>query len=107
MINDAPGGIIESDDLVSVAEKKTEIKKFQAKQQRYGVHRDSALDPADLKHSIRVGSRSSIFDLRDSLTDGIRFTQPGARLQYAVAGQDEACVHRRMKAVSAPQLTFR
>lgn len=106
MIGDAPGDIIESDELVSVDEKKTDVEKFQAKQKRYSVHRDSALDPADLQHSVRVG-RSSIFDMRDSLTEGIRFTQPGARLQYSVGVQKGILVRSRMKTVSAPELTFR
>jgi magnesium-transporting ATPase (P-type) len=107
MIGDAPGEIIESDDLVSVVEKKTDMEKFQAKQQRYSVHREAARDPADLQHYVRVGKRGSMFDMPDSLTEGIRFKQPGARLQYMTSGQDGGTVRRRMKTVSSPELTFR
>lgn len=109
LIGDEPGEIIESDELVSVVEKKTEVEKFQAKQKRYSVHRDSAMDPTELEHRVRVRSQSSmsLFEMRDSLTEGIRFAQPGARLRYAAAGQDSAPVSRRMKTVSAPELSFR
>jgi hypothetical protein len=107
MIGDAPGEIIESDELVSVAEKKSDVEKFQAKQSRYGVHRDSVLDAADLQHPVRVGKRISIFDMPDSLTEGIRFTQPGARLQYVTPSNEGGVVRRRMKTTSAPELTFR
>jgi magnesium-transporting ATPase (P-type) len=107
MIGDAPGEIIESDELVSVVEKKSDMEKFQAKQKRYDVHRDSVMDPSELQRCVRVGKRNSIFDMRDSLTEGIRFTQPGARLQYMTSSQEGGLVRRRNKTVSAPELTFR
>jgi hypothetical protein len=105
MIDEAPGEIIESDELVEVPEKKSDVEKFQAKQKRYHVHRDSAMDPADLDHCL-IGNRTSIFDMRDSLTGSIRFSQPGARLQYINAHSDGMPRHPRQKAVSAPDLSF-
>jgi magnesium-transporting ATPase (P-type) len=107
MIGDAPGEIIESDELVSVVAKESDMEKFQDKQKRYVVHRDAAMDPADFQHCVRVGRRNSMFDLPDSLTEGIRFTQPGARLHYLSSGQDSGVVRRRMKMASAPDLKFR
>jgi len=110
MIGDAPGEIIESDELVAVDDKKSDVAKFQEKQKRYDVHRISCLDPADLEHVVKLGGRTSIFDYRDSLTEGIRNTQPGARLSYLSSGQIGAPTGLRyrphMKTVSAPELNF-
>ena len=107
MIGEAPGEIIESDELVEVTKKENDVEKFQAKQKRYHVHRESALDPADLEHCIKIGGRASIFDMRDSLHGSLRFNQPGARLQYLNANPDGVPRRRRQKAVSAPDLVFR
>ncbi|KAL3917900.1 MAG: hypothetical protein SGILL_004495 [Bacillariaceae sp.] len=107
MIGEAPGEIIESDELVAVPKKENDVEKFQAKQQRYNVHRESALDPADLEHCVKIGGRTSIFDVRGSLQSSLRFNQPGARLQYLNTNPDGVPRRRRQKAVSAPELVFR
>lgn len=107
MIGDAPGEIITSDELLSVPEKKTVVEQFQEKQKRYDVHRQSALDPSDFEHCVKIGKRTSIFELRNSLTEGIRYTQPGARLRYSMVGQDAVPRRRRAKTVSAPELHLR
>ena len=107
LIGDAPGEIIESDELLTVDEKKSDVTMFQEKQKRYDVHRISVLDPADLDHCVRVGNQISIFEPRDSLTNVLRARQPGARLQYMSAGTVDTGIRRRNKTVSAPELSFR
>jgi hypothetical protein len=107
-IGDAPGEIIDSDELVEVKEDKTEVEQFREKVKRYNVHRASAVDPADLQRTIEIGSRGSIFGgMGGSFTDGIINQQLGARLQLVqVAATGSGPVHRRSKTVSSPELTF-
>jgi len=54
IIKDAPGEIIETDDLIPVAEKKPEAVLFMEKEKRYTVHRCSMLNPADLDHHVEI-----------------------------------------------------
>jgi H+-transporting ATPase len=105
MINDAPGDIIENDDLITVDENKTEVERFQEKQARYNVHRESALDPADFERCVEiVDGPGSLFDsfARSSITDNYGSHMPGAQLHVATAGRKS-----RVKMTSAPELNFR
>lgn len=54
VIKDAPGEIIENDDLISVDVKKPESVKFMEKEARYVVHRQSVLSAADLQHQVEI-----------------------------------------------------
>lgn len=51
---DTPGEIIATDDLVQVDKGKTETKKYMEKTVRYGIHRESQMDPSDLVHNVEV-----------------------------------------------------
>lgn len=106
-IDDSPGEIIESDELVAVDETKSEVEKFQEKQQRYVVHRDSVLSLADMEHTIEIVGTSNCFSILSltspTLTEGITNTRPGARLALVGA----RAVSTRTKSVSAPELTFK
>jgi H+-transporting ATPase len=75
IINDKPGEIIESDELIKVEEPKSETVKHMEKQMRYIVHRESVLQPSDVAHQIEMREEtlvSKIFtDRRGSaLSDG-------------------------------------
>jgi hypothetical protein len=54
LINDSPGEIITSDELVEVDTTKTETKKYMEKSVRYAVHRQSQMAPADLTHTVEI-----------------------------------------------------
>jgi H+-transporting ATPase len=96
LIGDAPGDVIESDELVAVDEAKSEVQQFQEKQKRYEVHRSSVLAPSDLDHVYDSG-RSSIFDVTGvDISDGFVARHPSRRVPP-----------RRMKTVSAPQVNFK
>lgn len=104
-IGDAPGEIIDNDELIEVKEEKTEVEQFREKVRRYNVHRESAIDPADLHRTVQIVARGSIFGgLGGSFTDGIINQQPGARL-HLIQGATAGPV-RRSRAISAPHLTF-
>jgi H+-transporting ATPase len=95
LIGDAPGDVITSDELVVVDEAKNEIEKFQEKQKRYEVHRDSVLHPSELDH-VYESRRGSFFNIASvDITDGFVARQTSLRMPP-----------RRVKVVSAPQLTF-
>ncbi|KAL3925327.1 MAG: hypothetical protein SGILL_000484 [Bacillariaceae sp.] len=95
LIGDAPGAIIESDELVVVNEEKTELEQFQEKKMRYEVHRDSTLQLSDLDH-VYDSSRGSLFDVTGTdITNG-----------FVAKQQTRRNPPNRMKTVSAPQLTF-
>ncbi|HET6445137.1 MAG TPA: hypothetical protein VFI27_11225 [candidate division Zixibacteria bacterium] len=78
IIGDAPGDIIESDELLEIPlVPKTDIEKHAAKKIRYTVHRNSRLPPEFLDHKVEVRSRARSglagfqADLReDFVTDG-------------------------------------
>lgn len=97
-IGDAPGEIIESDELIE-PESKNEVKIQTEKKERYKVHRESVLPQADFeRHEVQVGG---LFNVRNY--DGIAFKQPGARMKsMSVAANG----HRRTKTSSAPELNF-
>lgn len=97
MIDDAPGEIIATDELIEV-KKQTEVQQHQEKRKRYSVHQKSALEPSDFLHeSVKVGG---IFNVR-TYSD-IEHKQPGARLQ----GPAPSTGRVRYKTVSAPELNW-
>jgi len=98
IIDDAPGEIIATDELIQVDGSKTEVKKQLEKQERYKVHKESVLEPSDMeRHSITVGG---LFNMRNSSL-GIVSKQPGARLASIASSHPT-----RQKAVSAPLLSW-
>jgi H+-transporting ATPase len=77
LLNDAPGDVIETDDLLEAAPlKKTETEKHLEKQLRYVVHRESVLAPEDRQHVVQVRETATsgletIFDMSPTtITDG-------------------------------------
>ena len=100
MIGDAPGEIIASDELVEV-KPKNEVEIHEEKKQRYEVHRESVMDPADFERpEIDVGG---LFNVRD-YEGKIQHTRPGARLSRVAPTLDTG--RRRYKTISAPELNF-
>lgn len=70
-IDNAPGEIIVSDELVEVDESKTDFAKYKEKEGRYFVHRRATLEAEDLEHSIETVNAPRFFQLSsDSFTDG-------------------------------------
>lgn len=98
IIGDAPGEIIVSDELIEV-EKKNEVEIHQEKKERYNVHRESIMDPADFDRPVvEVGG---LFNVRN-YDSGIKHAQPGARM----APMSGSTATRRYKTVSAPELNW-
>jgi len=98
IIGDAPGDIIVSDDLIEV-QKKNEVELHQEKKERYSIHREAVMDPADFERPVvEVGG---LFNVRN-YDGGIRSTQPGARM----SSMRGASTPRRYKTVSAPELNW-
>lgn len=98
IIGDAPGDIIVSDELIEV-QKKNEVELHQEKKERYSIHREAVMDPADFERPVvEVGG---LFNVRN-YDGGIRSTQPGARM----SSMRGASTPRRYKTVSAPELNW-
>lgn len=76
-INDSPGDIIDSDELVEVDDTKTDVEKFMEKEKRYSVHREALLDPEDMEPTVEVTSGRRWFG--HSTVDG--FLHPRHRQQ--------------------------
>jgi H+-transporting ATPase len=68
LINDEPGDVIESDDLIPVDAVKTEAERHLEKNMRYRVHRDSMVEDKDLQRKVqfvdRTGCRRFFSELR-------------------------------------------
>jgi len=96
-IDDAPGAIIASDELIEV-KPKDELKIQLEKKERYKVHRECVLDPSDFERPVvEVGG---LFNVRN-YDNGIMSKQPGARLVPISVAH-----HTRKKTVSASALNW-
>jgi magnesium-transporting ATPase (P-type) len=103
LIDDNPGDVIESNELVEVDEAKTELVKKIEKKKRYRVHSESVLEMADMQHTVEVRDRNRFFDSFRELgpiTDG--FVHNQHRRDVALVGVGTS----RRKAVSSPNLNF-
>jgi len=97
IIGDAPGEIIASDELIEVV-KKNEVEIHEEKKERYKVHKESVLQPADLeRYEVEVGG---LFNVRN-YDVGITNKQPGARM-----GSISGVRRPRQKTASAPELSW-
>eukprot|EP00980_Cylindrotheca_fusiformis_P020176 scaffold7250_cov131-Cylindrotheca_fusiformis.AAC.5 len=62
-IDDVPGEVIATDDLLDVPPiEKSDVQKHLAKKMRYHVHNESLLPPEDRHHVVRVRQRSDLSD---------------------------------------------
>jgi len=97
-INDAPGDIIVSDELV-IMEPKSEVKIQVEKKERYKVHKEAVLDPADFERTeVGVGGLFNILNYNGGYLGS---KQPGARL-----GSMSVNHNVRIKSKSAPELMW-
>eukprot|EP00977_Amphora_coffeiformis_P012446 scaffold3077_cov162-Amphora_coffeaeformis.AAC.5 len=99
MIGDSFGETIDSDELVEVDKKKSDMSMHREKTIRYAVHNDSRLNPSDLQHLVQVRSRQ-FSDLRGMFLDGI--IQPNRYGMYLLQSSDSTPT--RTKAHSEPSL---
>ena len=77
-IDDSPGEIIVSDELVEFDESKTDVEKYKEKEERYYVHRRATLLPEDLEPSIEIRNAPRCFpQFQADFTDG--FLLPSQR----------------------------
>jgi H+-transporting ATPase len=96
-INDAPGEIIVSDELIE-PKPLTDVQKHEEKKKRYSVHRESVVSPQDYEPvKVEVGGLFNVRNYGGELT----FTQPGARLK-PIGGAGKI----RYKTASAPELNW-
>ena len=70
MIGDSFGETIDSDELIEVETKKSDMSMHREKNVRYAVHKESRLNPSDLQHLVQVRSRQ-FSDLQGMFLDGI------------------------------------
>jgi H+-transporting ATPase len=54
LIDDVPGDVIETDELIPVDVKKSETEKVLEKKQRYQVHRASVMSKEDMEHKVEI-----------------------------------------------------
>lgn len=95
LINDEPGDVIESDDLIPVDAVKTETEKQMEKNMRYRVHKDSIVNDKDRRRNIqivdRTGCRRFFSDLRFLDISSGYITKPVTNLAgQPVQGQYES-----------------
>jgi hypothetical protein len=72
VLDDSPGDVITSDELLEVAPvEKTDIEKHMKKKLRYVVFSESVLPVEDRQHPVRIRVSGFFSDIRDSVvTDG-------------------------------------